>query len=167
MEYQQAGFQGDKFIVGGETLGKYFFTNMYGTNPNNPAQFENLDALPFIYDPAFDTQFQALASDSDSHGLSVPVGGMHFQEWFLNTGDQKLTLEDRVSTTMEIDGMEYDVDIYLDKCDKVWKVQLKKIYGVGHIPDAAYCDGNGLITHWLFKCGDFACNNGAPVEEGV
>jgi hypothetical protein len=158
--YSRADFSGELMTFGGETLRNYFDIKMFqGMSMNSVgANKDPFDMMPFIYDNQFDSEFQTLEGGTDSHGVTVPIGALNFQEWYDNTGYNRESFEDHIATTMEIDGIKYDYNMAYDKCDKLWKVQLIKKYGFGSIPASAYCGGNGLVWHWLFQCGTWDCN---------
>lgn len=158
-EYLLNGYSGNKLIFGGTALAEYFLTKMYqGGGANMTGKEDFFANSPFVFDPTFDSVFQTLESDTNSHGISIPTGGLGIIEHYRNTGENKVMLGNRVATTMKIDGIDFDYDMYFDECALTWKIQLKKRYGFASIPKEAYCDEKGLVYHWLFDCGTFDCS---------
>lgn len=166
-QYRKAFYEGTILQFGGETLAKYLdVKGLQGMSQNSvEANVDPLAMMPFTYDTQFDSQFQTLEGDTNSHGVTLPLGGVHVQEWFLHTGFRREVDNPNVARIkMMIDGMEFDYGMLYDPCggaDKTggWTIQLKKHYGFASIPAAAYCDSKGLVYHWLFNCGDFSCES--------
>lgn len=164
-EYRKANFKGKTLIFGGDMLATYMDVRaLQGLSANSlGATNDVFKNMPFIYDSSFDSQFQTLESDVLSHGMSIPLGGLHMQEWYLHTGYRReVDNPNVVRIKMNIDGMEFDYGMLYDPCggaDKTgaWKFQLVKHYGFASIPDSVYCQPTGLNLHWIFGCGDFGC----------
>lgn len=164
-EYRKVGFKGQVLNFGGDTLASYVDARgLQGMSMNSVgANVDPLSVMPFTYDNSFDLEFQLLEEDEDSHGVTVPLGGVHMQEYFLHTGVNIETQHPEITRMkMLIDGVTYDYGMKYDPCggaDKMgaWVVQLKKHYGFASIPAAAYCDSKGLNFHWKYSCGDFSC----------
>lgn len=166
-EYRKSFYDGKVLQFGGETLAKYVDVKMYqGMSMNSVgANTDPLAVMPFTYDSQFDRQFQTLEGDALSHGITLPIGGVHLQEFYLHTGFRReVNQPDVARIKMMIDEMEFDYGMIYDKCggaDKTgaWTIQIKKHYGLASIPAAAYCNSQGLAFHWLFNCGDFSCES--------
>lgn len=158
-EYMQAGYNGKKLIFGGTSLADYYLTKAYqGGGANMTGTGDPFANMPFIYDNSFDSVFQTLEGDTNSHGLSMALGGLFVKEHYRNVDYNKVNLPNRLATTMLIDGMEFDYDMYFDECALTWKIQIKKRYGFASIPAAAYCNSQGLNFHWIFECGTMDCS---------
>jgi len=165
-EYARANYSGRLLTFGGETLRTYIDVKGYqGMSMNSVgANVDPLANMPFTYDNQFDTIFQTLDSNDFSHGFTLPLGAFVMQEWFDHEGYGLESLDTVIRNKMTIDGITYDYSMVYDPCGGsektgIWKVQLKKRYGFGSIPNTAYCDNQGLNFHWLFGCGDFSCSS--------
>ena len=159
-EYTDVGFTGDFVIFGGRTLSTFYNTNRWQISPEGRLGTDLSDgSLPFVYDPIFDEIFQTLEANTLSHGVSIPVGSFALDFYNMYTGEMVDVFEDKLSTTLEIDGLTYDYQLYYDKCEQKWTEQLSLNWGYLTIPDAAYCNGIGLIKHWTFSCGDIDCDS--------
>ena len=162
-EYRKANYDGSIMVFGGETLATYRDVRALqtlGLGNQNAVNPELLLGNDLIYDSALDPLIQTqlgVNADNKSKGISVALGNFGFFEWFEYKNYKELSFEDHVATTMVIDGWEYDVEIKFDKCEKIWKVLMKKYYDFGQIPHTAYCGSQGLMFGWTFDCGDFAC----------
>lgn len=162
-EYRKALYDGQIMTLGGETLADYTNVKMLqamGTNGQGAMDPQELFGDTFLYDTEVDPIIEGLigvGATGKSHGITLPYGNFGFFEWFEFRNYKEISLDNHVATTMMIDGMRYDYEINFDPCDKIWKIQLKKYYDFGAIPNSAYCNGQGLMFHWNFGCGDFAC----------
>lgn len=157
-EYRESLFSGDYVLCGGKGLGDYFSVKKYRLSPEGKVGvMSDIVEFPFIYDPIFDTIFQGLADDELSHAVAIPIGSMYIDTWNEYTGYKEISMPDFLQTTIEIDGLLYDYALSFDKCHTKYTEMLKLHYGIGAIPDAAYCNGNGLIRHWTVGCGSPGC----------
>ncbi len=157
-EYRDSMFDGEWVMIGGSNLATYFDVMKYRLSPEGKMGLDlNLEDFPFIYDSSFDPIFQNLAGDSDSHAVTIPVGSIFVDIWNENTGDKIINMPHQIATTIEIDGIMYDYELAWIQCDKVWKEKLTLHWGIGGIPDAAYCDNNGLVRNWKIGCGAPGC----------
>lgn len=165
-EYRKAHFKGKVLQFGGDMLATYMDVKaLQGMSMNSVGStLDPLKHYPFIYDSSFDQEFQTLESDSKSHGMTIPLGGVYMHEWYLHTGYRREVSDNVVRIKMLIDGMEYDYGMIYDPCggtDKTgaWKFQLKKHYGFASIPTTDRCDGQGVNFHWIFDCGAISCSD--------
>lgn len=165
-EYRKAKFQGNRILTfGGDTVAMYQDVRALqgfgiGQGGINPEQIMN---APFVYDNSMDVVIEDILdanAQGKSHGLTLPEGYFGIFERYENTDYKQISLPNQIATTVEIEGWKYDMDLVWIECDKVWKIQLKKWYDFGSIPNAAYCDGQGLLFHWVFGCGDYSCDPG-------
>lgn len=158
-EYRDSLYKGDYVILGGSTIAQYFDVRMYRLSPEGRMGVtDSLSNLPMIYDSQFDTIWQGLQADTLSHGVVVPIGSVFVDTFNEFTGYKRLSDPNYVYTTINIDGTLFDYSMKFDECDLVWKEMLTLHYGIGSIPDAIYCDGNGLIRHYTFGCGPVDCD---------
>lgn len=158
-EYRESRFNGNHVIFGGEVAAQYFDVREMRLSPEGKEGLSgSMSNLPFLYDYELDIQLQALAADTASHGLVVPVGSYFVDTWNEFEGYKRMIDDNYVYTTMIIDGVKYDYSMVFDHCDKVWKEMLTLHYGLGGIPDEVYCDGNGLIRHFIMGCGPADCS---------
>lgn len=172
-EYRKAHFKGQVLQFGGDMLATYMdVRGLQGMSMNSVgAKVDPMKRLPFIYDSSFDLEFQTLESDTLSHGMTIPLGGVHMQEWYLHTGYRREVSENVVRIKMLIDGLEFDYGMIYDPCggtDKTgaWKFQLVKRYGFASVPTNDRCDGQGVNFHWIFDCGQISCSDITGVEAG-
>ncbi len=155
-EYRDSLYNDDYVMIGGNELAKWYDVMMWQLSPEGRVGIDPIN-FPFIYDQAFDGIFQGLAADTDSHAVTIPIGGVFVDIWNEFTGYKELSDPNYVFTTIEIDGILYDYSMKFDECDKNWKEMLTLHFGIGGIPAAAYCSGNGLIRHWELGCAAATC----------
>lgn len=169
--YRKAYYNGPLYIFGGDKIATYFdVKDFQGLSQDGNGMVDPFDAMPFIYDHSIDPELQTLEAATNptaSHGITIPVGGFGIAIYHQNEGAQALSLETRLSTTIDIEvlpGLEvtFDYDLKFDDCNKVYKEQLKLHYGFMSIPASEYCDSLGLNYHWLFDCGDITCTDVDP-----
>ena len=162
-EYRKSQYKGDVLVFGGEKVAEFMDVKILqgmGINGQGARDPQGLFGQNFVYDTDIDLVIEDIldvAAAGESHGLTLPLGHFGFFEWNEFGGDKALSMEHHVRTIVDIAGWNYDLEIAWIQCDAVWKIQLKKHYDFGSIPGAAYCNEQGLLFHWLFDCGNFAC----------
>jgi len=157
-EYRLSNWTGKNFVFGGDVVATSLDVRaLQGMGQNGQNITEDIFVtMDYIYDNSLDVVMQDLEGDELSHGLTMPVASFVMQEHYLHEGYQTDNESDVIRNKMTIDGLTFDYAMVYDKCggpDKagIWKVQLKKLYGFGGIPAAAYCGEKGLTYHWLFN----------------
>jgi len=158
-EYRDSHFGGEYIIVGGSQLAAYFDVAKYRLSPEGKmgAEFDLMD-FPFVYDSSFDPIIQALASDTESHAIVIPIGALFVDTWNEYRGDKQLVDSNYMYTTIEIDGLLYDYAMAFNHCDGgYWQEMLKLHFGYGIIPEDAFASGNGLLRHYYVGCNAPGC----------
>lgn len=163
-DFRNAHFDGDLIAVGCNKLATYFDVRALsgraldrGDSLSEAFDYANMN---FTYDIMLDSVIRGLEGTvSDSYGLVFPVGSFGALEWYRNTGERELVMEDFALTTIVIDGIKFDLDMSFTKCGTndrpEWTFLLRKELGIVNIPAAEYCDSKGLKYMYKFTFGEF------------
>jgi len=148
---------GDNFIgIGGANLATFQdrYALQEGCCTDDGLKTRGLPNL--YYDLEVDTFFDVTLATS--HAIMWSVGSYQVIDWVQNTGYRKYNKGNEISTTINIDGVQYDLNIY-DSCGGTVTWGLGKGTDLFAIPQAAYtaCNaGNGRL-HYIIDCGAAAC----------
>jgi len=153
--FRHALWAGGTQIVGGQTVGTYFDVRMLqgmsqnrGDNLVDP--FANSE---FAWDIALDARVRTLETGEDADASYIYAwadGAFGMVDWYENTAYKNYIFEDHVRDTITVGGMTFDYFVHFNKCTTPgWEVIMRKYYAWMYIPDAAYCNSQGLRFMFL------------------
>jgi hypothetical protein len=169
------GIAARPIVVGAGNLSKYARYQGIGCCNDYGQDLSQVGEFSFYRD-----QFLGGVTGNGNDFLAFAPGAVQFVDWNANRGDFEVI--DGASAmgrfTDPITGIELDLDVVWDKCDKVWVFTYTKEYDFFSIPNDIFGDGEGegeaddrQGVNNLFKyravcgAGDF-CDSGNGEGEG-
>lgn len=155
-ELREQRLEGNMVGIGGSSLARFKDLYMLGEGCCNE-QGQRTGSLPNLYyDREVDLAFDG--TGATSHAIMWAAGAYQVIDWNRNTGYREYNKGNEISTTILIDGVRYDLNIY-DACGGQVNWALGKGTDLFCVPDSAYgsCNcGNGKL-HYVIDCAAPSC----------